>query len=106
MNRLPKHGDGFVSRLSLALAIHQSRVELGRHQKGKTRQQHNQVGHSEPVFSLSPHVPSGHFRALFNTGAARIPLPHLFGLFGDRCATTARKRQIAAVPVPHLAPAP
>src|SRR5207253_9024567 len=74
----------------------------------KDRQQQDQPGYGEPVLSLSPHVPSGYFRALFNTRTARKPLPallacSLLGLLGEN--TLGRhprsKHAVPAVSVPY-----
>ena len=65
VDRLSKHGDGFVRRLPERLAVCRGHP----YQEGKDRQQHD-----EPGRELSSHVPPRHFRALFSTHAARILL--------------------------------
>src|SRR5437016_7955135 len=78
MNGLPKDHDGFVRRLAGSLGIQRGHVFRGHASPdNKDRQQQDQPGYGEPVLSLSPHVPSGYFRALFNTRTARKPLPAL-----------------------------
>src|SRR5438105_586339 len=73
MDRLSKHRDSLVRRLLSCLAVNGSHVYCGyAHRKNKNRTQ------NEPTPSLSPHVPSGHFRALFSTPSARILLPRMF----------------------------
>src|SRR5437773_10646042 len=78
MNGLPKDHDGFVRRLAGSLGIQRGHVFRGHASPdNKDRQQQDQPGYGELVLSLSPHVPSGYFRALFNTRTARKPLPAL-----------------------------
>jgi len=64
MNGLPKDHDGFVRRLRGSLAIQRGRVyRCDAGPESKHRQQQDQPGYGVPVLLLSPHVPSGYFRA-------------------------------------------
>src|SRR5207248_2518716 len=47
------------------------------HKPGHAKPGHTKARRTKLVISLSPHVSSGHFRVLFNTPLARIPLPRL-----------------------------
>src|SRR5437016_8568455 len=109
MNGLPKDHDGFVRRLAGSLGIQRGHYFRGHASPdSKDRQQQDQPGYGEPVLSLSPHVPSGYFRALFNTRTARKPLPallacSLLGLLGENTLGRHRrsKHAVPAVSVPY-----
>src|SRR5438132_1709204 len=109
MNGLPKDHDGFVRRLAGSLGIQRGHVFRGHASPdNKDRQQQDQPGYGEPVLSLSPHVPSGYFRALFNTRTPRKPLPallacSLLGLLGENTLGRHRrsKHAVPAVSVPY-----